>query len=193
MRILALDTALNQSGWSVVEGSGNRVNLKFFGLIRPPRNKSLAEKLVYIRDSVSDLLTKHRPDGVVLEKAHFLKNVKTLQVLENVRGVVVEICTRTMNSDPMEVTVHEARTYFQLSDKKDVFNLVTTFTEKRLSFEKHNDITDSSLLALYVLKGGYDAHREAKARKMERRKVQKWAAKRKTAKGIEAGLKKRMN
>ena len=84
---MGVDPGLNATGYGLLEIGTGRLRLIAAGDIRPPRHEPLEERLGVIRDALSDLIVRHHPDTVVLEKlfTHHA-HVTTAALMGHARG-----------------------------------------------------------------------------------------------------------
>ena len=84
---MGVDPGLNATGYGLLEIGSGRLRLVAAGDIRPPRHEPLEERLGIIRDALSDLIVRHHPDTVVLEKlfTHHA-HVTTAALMGHARG-----------------------------------------------------------------------------------------------------------
>ena len=79
-RILGIDPGLNATGWGLLEiASDGQANLRW-GAIRPPAGP-LPERLNLINWRVKELIERHHPDSIAIERPFNHKNVKTAVLL----------------------------------------------------------------------------------------------------------------
>lgn len=90
-RILALDQASRQSGYSIFYGE----QLIKFGTIKLD-DENIGKRLVDLREALKTLILENQIDYIAFEdiqmQASVGNNVKTFKVLANVFGVVLELC-----------------------------------------------------------------------------------------------------
>jgi len=79
-RILGVDPGLNVTGWGLLEITPDGAANLRWGTIRPPE-ASLAERLHVINTGVRELLERHKPDAVAIERPFNHRNVKTAVLL----------------------------------------------------------------------------------------------------------------
>jgi len=89
MIFFGIDPGSRITGYGVIRIAGNSARWVDSGVIRPPSEASLAEKLLCIYDGLVELMTCHRPDWVCVEEAFYAKNVHTTLVLGQARGVAL--------------------------------------------------------------------------------------------------------
>ena len=148
--ILSFDVSSVSTGWCyLIEG-----NIEKFGLIQPPKNFSLAQKLYYFDYFVRSILKICDPKYVVVEET-YLKNVKTLKILMQFIGVLNLNCLDILEKDLIFISTMRTRSKFGIKTKEQVFDFVKKVYKPILnaySFKEGNDITDSILQALYYYK-----------------------------------------
>lgn len=58
-------------------------------MVRTSSRDSLPARLRIIHDAISDLIARHQPDALAIEKAFYGRNVHTTMVLSHARGVIL--------------------------------------------------------------------------------------------------------
>ncbi len=145
MKLLALDISSRSTGWFVSKRS--------CGIIAPPKELNLAERLAVFRVEVEHLVLKYKPDIVVIEDAYYrpgFGNIHTLKVLVKFAGVAIEVCG-THKIQVEIITATQARKYCCGNQKLDKQGVFTYFVKKYelgdWTFSKDNDKTDAMALA----------------------------------------------
>ncbi len=84
---MGVDPGLNATGYGLLEIGTDRMRFIAAGDIRPRRHEPLEERLGIIRDALADLIVRHHPDIVVLEKlfTHHA-HVMTAALMGHARG-----------------------------------------------------------------------------------------------------------
>lgn len=156
-RVLAIDGALNHSGWVVLDekekkdGSRQTVGSKY-GRIMPNPKLSLAFKLLFIKNEVNDLIRTYKPDVVVLEDTYAGKNALTNARLNNAKGVFIVTVFETTGKDPVYVNAAVARSCLGFgNNKEDPWEFFSKLFNMKESFEKGNDVTDSCTLGFWYI------------------------------------------
>jgi Holliday junction resolvasome RuvABC endonuclease subunit len=148
--ILSFDVSSVSTGWCHLVES----NVEKFGLIQPPKNFSLQQKLYYFDCVTKAILEMCKPVHVVVEDA-YLKNVKTLKTLMQFIGVLNLNCFDVLEIDLVFISTMSVRSKFSLKTKEQVFYFIKKLYRPILNnyvFEDGNDISDSILQALYYYK-----------------------------------------
>lgn len=89
MRILGLDPGTATTGFGIVEGDGDSLQLVEYGTILTPADLPMPERLRLIYLKLTDLLTRQQVEAVSVEKLFFNKNVRTALSVGQGRGVAL--------------------------------------------------------------------------------------------------------
>jgi crossover junction endodeoxyribonuclease RuvC len=89
MLVLGIDPGTRHLGWGLVRAEGTRVKHVAHGVINPPVDRPLAERLVVIDDALREVLAAHRPEGAGVESLFFGKDAQAAAKLGHARGVVL--------------------------------------------------------------------------------------------------------
>ena len=147
MKVLGLDVSTKSTGWFITKRS--------CGILAPDSNLSFEDKLVWFRMELDKLLSKHKPDTVVIEDAYYrpgFGNIHTLKALVKFAGVAQELCA-SKGIEVVIITATSARKHCCGTQegpfkKKEVFNFFKTkYNLDDWTFNKHNDITDAMALS----------------------------------------------
>lgn len=89
MRVLGVDPGSAITGYGVIESAaGGAVECVDCGTI-PGGAGSVADRLVSVFDGLTDVIEAYHPAEVVIENAFLGKNVRTLAVMSQTRGVLL--------------------------------------------------------------------------------------------------------
>ena len=77
MRVIGIDPGTAITGWGVVEGAGNELQLIACGVITTPAGTPLPQRLQVIYRQLSELIEQWQPDASAIEELFFSKNAKT--------------------------------------------------------------------------------------------------------------------
>lgn len=169
MKIMGLDVSTKSTGWFVTKPS--------CGIIAPDPKLSFGEKLVVFREELDQLLTKHKPDLVVIEDAYYrpgFGSIHTLKALVKFAGVAQELCI-SKGIQVEIITATSARKHCcgeheGKFKKEEVFKF---FKEKYdlddWTFNKKNDITDAMALS-WGYRGLLKADKEPTKKKTRKKK-----------------------
>jgi crossover junction endodeoxyribonuclease RuvC len=89
MRVLGLDPSLRNTGFAILESENGRVTALEFGVIRNTDRLLPSGCLVAIRERISDLLARHRPDCVATESVIYVQSYRTAITLGTARGAAL--------------------------------------------------------------------------------------------------------
>ena len=89
MRVFGIDPGSGRTGYGCVDSDGSRHQLVTFGAIAAAPGASFPDKLHAIHSALSQLITTHRPDCVVIENLFHAKNARSALLLGHARGVAV--------------------------------------------------------------------------------------------------------
>ena len=88
MVILGVDPGLGATGYGIVETGRARPRVLAAGDIRSPSAWPMGERLIRIHTILAELISRHRPDTVVLEKVFtHSQHVTTAALMAHARGV----------------------------------------------------------------------------------------------------------
>lgn len=95
MRILGIDPGLNNTGYSVIEKNGSRLNVIEAGVIKTKSGQRFEERLDKIFKGLSGLIKENRPEVAVLEKLYsHHRHPVTVSLMGHARGVVCLACNQ---------------------------------------------------------------------------------------------------
>ena len=88
-RILGIDPGSVVTGWGIVEAVGNSLKHVACGTIATVGAQAQGARLSRIHKGIQGIITRHRPDGVSLEKVFFARNAQSALKLGQARGVAI--------------------------------------------------------------------------------------------------------
>ena len=89
MIVLGIDPGTAAMGYGIVDASGGRVREVDHGCLVTSPDRSLPERLLEIHALVGELLARHQPAVLAVERLFFSKNVQTAFAVGQARGVVL--------------------------------------------------------------------------------------------------------
>jgi len=92
--VLGIDPGSRATGYGVIESDGGRVRVVASGAIKPPGAADFPAKLLAVHEGVSALVAEHAPHEIALEDAFLAKNVRTVALISQVRGVILLAAAR---------------------------------------------------------------------------------------------------
>lgn len=85
-RLLALDPALRNTGWAVLEKNGPELRALAWGVIANPPKLLHSGCLVAIREQLAEVIRRHQPAVCAIETTIFVQSYKTAIVLGTARA-----------------------------------------------------------------------------------------------------------
>lgn len=89
MRVIGIDPGTAITGWGVVEGDGNELQLITCGVITTPAGTPLPQRLQVIYRQLTELIEQWQPDASAIEELFFSKNAKTALAVGHGRGAAM--------------------------------------------------------------------------------------------------------
>lgn len=89
MKVLAIDPGYDRFGLAILEKLGNKEVVVYSTCIETDKKSSQAERLTQIGLELENILKKHKPQKLVIEKLFFSVNKKTALGVAEVRGVAL--------------------------------------------------------------------------------------------------------
>ena len=89
IRILGIDPGLRHTGWGVIEQVGARLVHIAHGVIDPPTDLSMAERLGHIFEAVGELARHHAPHAAGVEETLVNANPRSALKLGQARGAAM--------------------------------------------------------------------------------------------------------
>lgn len=88
-RIIGIDPGLRRTGWGLLEARENRLKHLANGMISPPTDSPMAERLAFLLRELTVVIGEHRPDGAAIEAVFVHKNAESALKLGQARGVAM--------------------------------------------------------------------------------------------------------
>lgn len=89
MKILGIDPGTATSGFGIINKISKKLDVLDWGLIETDKNGKKEKRLEIIYKSTTELLKKHSPDVLVIEKIFFAANAKTAIAVGQAQGVML--------------------------------------------------------------------------------------------------------
>ena len=149
MRTLGIDPGTAITGYGVVEGRGDRLELVECGVITTPAGDPLPRRLQALYTGLTELIQQHHPDDTAIEELFFARNARTALVVGHARGVCL-LAAQTLGLPIYEYTplqVKQAVTGYGRADKAQVQSMVKVLLH--LSTIPHpDDAADAAAIAI---------------------------------------------
>lgn len=89
LRVLAVDPALRNTGYAVLEQQGKNIRTLGYGVIQNPAKLLASGCLVAIRERLRELIQQHQPTECAVESTIYVQSFRTAITLGSVRGAVL--------------------------------------------------------------------------------------------------------
>ena len=89
MRVLAIDPALRNTGYAVIERDGKDFRALAYGTISNPPKLLQSGCLVAIREAITAVIQKHQPECCAVEGVIYVQSYKTAIIMGAARGAAV--------------------------------------------------------------------------------------------------------
>jgi crossover junction endodeoxyribonuclease RuvC len=89
MLVLGLDPGSLCTGYGLIAVEAGRLRWCASGVIRPPREQPLAQRLLALHTGLRAVLEERRPDVVALEESFVGRHARTALVLGHARGALI--------------------------------------------------------------------------------------------------------
>jgi Holliday junction resolvasome RuvABC endonuclease subunit len=186
LRVLALDPALNHTGWVLLsytkEGKNQEgISALDYAIWKVKLKQPLGAKLLYNRQELTQLISKYQPDVIVMEETFAGKNPLAVARLNNAKGVYVVTAYEAMGIDPTMVNAKKARACLGFSnDKEEPFAFFKKLFEITEDFKNGNDITDACTVGFWYIMNQRNACLEDIKNKKHEKRSRKQTNKTKT-------------
>ncbi len=141
MRIISIDPGYDRVGVAIIEkNSSEKEKLIESICVTTDKKQTLSERIFFIGQNISDLITKHSPGAMALEKLYFTNNQKTAMGVSEARGVIIYEASRNglpiFEYTPIQIKV--AVTGYGKATKNNVQSMV----EKLISLPEKKRLDD---------------------------------------------------
>ncbi len=89
IRILGVDPGLRNTGWGMIAAAGPRMTWIAHGVIKPPTDAPMADRLCAIVLGLQAVIAKHAPDRSGIEETFVNQNPKSTLLLGQARGAAM--------------------------------------------------------------------------------------------------------
>lgn len=86
---MGIDPGSLITGYGLVEQQGRDIRHVDSGIIRVGRSRPKPERLLVIKQKLTEILERHRPDAVAVEEIFMAKNPKSTLTLGEARGAIL--------------------------------------------------------------------------------------------------------
>jgi crossover junction endodeoxyribonuclease RuvC len=150
MKALGIDPGTATTGYGVLDIEGEKVTVIDYGCIKTsPADGGASSRLAKISKDLKELISKHKPKCIAVEKLFFGNNVKTAMSVGQARGVIMlaaaEAGLEIAEYTPLEVKM--ALTGYGRADKNQMQQMVKTLL-KLDTIPKPDDAADALAIAI---------------------------------------------
>ncbi len=149
MKILGIDPGTATVGWGMIEAKSGKPKAIAYGHIATDKSLPIETRLQEIRDDLTTLIKKYRPDRVAVEELFFFNNQKTVITVAEARGVIlltlVDFSLTIAEYTPLEVK--QSLTNYGRADKQQM-QLMTQKLLGLSALPKPDDAADALAIAL---------------------------------------------
>ena len=149
MRILGIDPGLAIVGWGVIESVRGSIRPIAYGAITTPAHTDIEERLMIIKNDLTDVIEKYKPDEMAVEELFFNTNITTGIAVAEARGVI--LCTAhslgVKISEYTPLQVKQAVVGYGKAEKGQVIAMVTSLL-KLPKPPKPDDTADAIAIAI---------------------------------------------
>jgi crossover junction endodeoxyribonuclease RuvC len=151
MNILGIDPGTATTGFGIISSTSKKDEYKLvdFGIISTKKTFTDAQRLEILAADINQLIKKHKPGAIGIEKLFFTTNQKTVMTVSQARGVVLLVCQQ--HRIPIfEFTPLQVKSFicgYGKAEKKQVQYIVQK-TFKLKSIPKPDDAADALAIAL---------------------------------------------
>jgi crossover junction endodeoxyribonuclease RuvC len=89
--ILGIDPGLQRTGWGVIGCEGARLSWIAHGVVAPPTDAELADRLGFLARGIQGVLDLYRPTEAAVEEVFMAKNPQSALLLGHARGATLAV------------------------------------------------------------------------------------------------------
>jgi len=89
MRVLGIDPGTVVMGYGVIESQNDEISLVDYGIINSPVRSAGWERLSYLYDRLTEIISRHQPDVVAVEQPFVAKNVRAAMAVGRAQAVAI--------------------------------------------------------------------------------------------------------
>jgi crossover junction endodeoxyribonuclease RuvC len=149
MIILGIDPGFARTGYGVIEEKNKNLRMLDYGCLSTPAGLIFEKRLKKIREGLTSLIKKFKPDVCVVEKIFFCKNAKTAIDVGQARGVVI-LTAAEKNLKILEFTplqVKQFITGYGRAEKGQIQKMIKILLNLK-EIPKPDDAADALALAI---------------------------------------------
>lgn len=149
MKILGIDPGYAIVGFGIIEANAGKYRAAEYGAIVTKAHTEFSSRLEIIYDRLNEIIEKHHPDAVSIEKVFYRSNAKTVIEVSQARGVILLACKKHLlkSYEYTPLQVKQAVAGYGKAEKEQVQEMV-----KRLlclkEIPKPDDTADALAMAI---------------------------------------------
>lgn len=89
MKVLGIDPGTLVVGYGVIESTDDRVTLVDCGAVTTPKRSPIGERLSFLYNKLSEVISRHQPDAVAVEQPFMAKNVSVALTIGKAQAVAI--------------------------------------------------------------------------------------------------------
>lgn len=160
MIILGIDPGYDRMGVAVVKKGPPKETLLYSTCLTSPKTAPFHERLLSIGREVRELIKKHAPNGIAIEKLFFAKNQKTASAISEVRGMLMFLSGDAgipiYEYTPLQIKIAVAG--YGKADKRQVETMVRALVQLQTK-DRLDDEYDAIAIALTCI--AHNPHRKS--------------------------------
>ncbi|MFA5133479.1 MAG: crossover junction endodeoxyribonuclease RuvC [Patescibacteria group bacterium] len=149
MILLGIDPGLATTGYGFIKKTSKNLEVLDYGVISTPAKTDIPFRLKILSSDLKILLTKYKPEAVMVEKLFFCNNAKTALDVGQCRGVILlEMINKNIpvyEFTPLQVK--QAVTGYGAATKLQIQKMVRTILKLK-KLPKPDDAADALAMAI---------------------------------------------
>ena len=89
MKIMGVDPGTVTVGYGVIESGDDGVTLVDFGALTCPARAPIGERLSYLYDKLTEIVSRYQPDAVAVEQPFVAKNVSSALAIGKAQAIAI--------------------------------------------------------------------------------------------------------
>ncbi|OGK14646.1 crossover junction endodeoxyribonuclease RuvC [Candidatus Roizmanbacteria bacterium RIFCSPHIGHO2_02_FULL_37_15] len=154
MKILAIDSGVEKTGFSIFTKESKNFKYIDSGLIKTNKDESYEIRVYQIYKKLNDVIKIFKPKKIILERLFFFQNQKTAIQVGQTQGVIILLAAQ--NNISLEyltpLQIKQTVTGYGLSDKKSVRKMIdlTLKPQKKIKEDDEIDAIACGLAYCYL-------------------------------------------
>ena len=149
MKALGIDPGTATTGYGILETDSDSIKVVDYGCIKTSSKESFSARLKKIYSDMKKIISKYKPESIVVERLFFGANTKTAMAVGQARGVILLAASQAgleiAEYTPLEVKM--ALTGYGRADKNQMQQMVKRLLKLK-TIPKPDDAADALAVAL---------------------------------------------